>query len=321
MRAATVTKFGGPEVLTVRETPDPEPGRGEVVIAVEAADTLWLETAVRSGGGVDYWPMRPPYVPGNGVAGRVEAVGSGVDASWIGRRVAAHTGNENGYADHALVPEADLSPIPDGLAIQTAAALLHDGPTVLALFDITEVKAGDDVLVVGASGGLGLLSIQLGHARGARVVAVARGPKVARVEALRPDAVIDSDARGWVDQAQQVLPRGADVVLDNVGGALGESAFRLTADGGRFSAHGTPGGRFASIDPDDATRRHVTVTGIDRVQMSAEEIVRRTDQAFTEAAEGNLVPVIGQTYRLEDASAAHAAIEGREVFGTTLLLP
>lgn len=321
MRAATVTEFGGPEVLSVLVSPDPEPGVGDVLIAVEAADTLWVETAIRSGDGVDFWPMRPPYVPGNGVAGRVASVGSGVDASWIGRRVAAHTGNENGYADHAVVPAASLSPIPDELTTQAAAALLHDGPTALALFDITQVGAGDELLVIGASGGLGLLSVQLGRARGARVVAVARGPKLARVEALRPDVVIDSDGRDWVERAREALPNGADVILDNVGGPLGESAFSLIADGGRFSAHGTPGGRFADIDPDEAQRRGVVVTGIESVQMGVEDIVRRTDQAFAEAAAGHLAPVVGQTFALDDAASAHAAIEGREVFGTTLLLP
>lgn len=99
MRAATVTEFGGPEVLHLVEQPDPVPGRGEVVVAVEVADTLWLETVVRSGVGQDYWPMRPPYVPGNGVAGRLASIGPGVDDSWVGRRVVAHTGNEGGYAD------------------------------------------------------------------------------------------------------------------------------------------------------------------------------------------------------------------------------
>lgn len=93
MRAATVTVFGGPEVLEVISQEDPAPGRDEVLIAVEVADTLWLETAVRSGAGQDFWPMRPPYVPGNGVAGVIEQVGEGVDRALLGRRVVAHTGN------------------------------------------------------------------------------------------------------------------------------------------------------------------------------------------------------------------------------------
>lgn len=321
MHSAVVTSFGPPEALRFVESPDPTPRNREAVIAVEAADTLWLETMVRAGDGVGYWPMRPPYVPGNGVAGRVVAVGTDVDESWLGLRVAAHTGNEGGYADRAIVSVDALSPVPDELGIDQAAALLHDGPTALALFDITGVRPGDDVLVVGASGGLGIISIQLARSRGARVVAVARGAKLGRVAELEPDVVVDSESEMWLDEAHAALPHGADVVLDNVGGSLGEAAFALAAEAGRFSAHGTPSGRFAELDGDEAARRHVTVTGIDRVQMSEEEIVRRTDQAFAEAVAGSISPVIGQTFSLDDAADAHAAIEGRGVFGTTLLLP
>ncbi|MCW2751543.1 MAG: NADPH2:quinone reductase [Aeromicrobium sp.] len=321
MRAATVTEFGGPEVFRIIESPDPTPAASEVVIAVEAADTLWLETFVRSGHGIAYWPMRPPYVPGNGVVGTITSLGAEVDDSWRGRLVAAHTGNEGGYADRVAVPVEVLSPVPDGLDPRAAAALLHDGPTALALADITEISAGDDVLIVGASGGLGIILIQLAAARGARVVALARGPKLARVAALGPDITIDTEAPDWLEQVRAALPNGADVILDNVGGELGEATFALAATGARFSAHGTPAGAFASIDPAEATRRDVTVTGIDRVQMSAEELVRRTDQALAEATRGTIAPVIGQVFALDDAAGAHSAIEGREVFGTTLLIP
>lgn len=320
MRAVTVTEFGTPEVLRLVELPDPAPGPGEVLIAVEVADTLWLETAVRSGSGQDYWPTRPPYVPGNGIAGRVVGLGADVDESWLGRRVAARTGGEGGYADRAVVAAEDLSPVPDGLDLRTAAALLHDGVTALALFDVTRVGRRDSVLVVGASGGLGILSVQLGRARAARVVAVARGPKLAQVRQLGADAVVDSEHPDWIDRARAALPDGgADVVLDNIGGSLGESALALVAPGGRFSAHGTPSGRFAAIDSAEAGRRRVIVTGIERVQMPAADQKRYTDQAFTEAVSAVLAPVIGQTFPLDRAADAHAGIEGRRIFGKTLL--
>lgn len=321
MRTATVTRFGGPEVLQLMERPDPVPGPGEVMIDVEVADTLWLETVVRSGAGQDYWPMRPPYVPGNGVAGRVSQVGDDVDRALLGRRVVAHTGSEGGYADRAVVAAQAVSDVPDGLDLLVAAALLHDGPTALALFDITKVGPGDTVLVVGASGGLGVVSVQLGLARSARVVAIARGAKLDRVRELGPGAVIDSEQPDWIEQARAALNgAGADVVLDNVGGDLGEASFALVADGGRFSGHGTPSGRFARVDQVTARRRGITVTGIETVQMSPGDLKRYTDQALDAAASGTIAPVIGQTFPLEQASSAHAAIEGRDVFGTTLLL-
>jgi NADPH:quinone reductase len=315
-----VTRFGNPDVFAVTEQQDPPPGPGEVAVAVEVSDTLWVETQIRSGAGRDYWPMRPPYVPGNGVAGRVAAVGEGVGPALRGAAVVAHTGNEGGYADRAVVPVDAVSLVPDGMDLTVAAALLHDGPTALALFDVTKVGVDDAVVVVGASGGLGIASVQLARARAARVVAVARAAKLDRIRALRPDATIDSESADWVEQVRSALPDGgADVVLDNIGGALGEAALALVGRGGRFSGHGTPSGRFAAVDRDAAARDGITVTGIETVQMSSADLKRYTDRALREAAAGVLAPVIGQTFPLERVADAHAAIEARTVFGKTLL--
>lgn len=323
MRAATVTRFGGPEVFQVVQRPDPVPGPGEVLIDVEVADTLWLETMVRSGAGQAYWPMRPPYVPGNGVAGRITRAGDGVDGGMAGRRVVAHTGSEGGYADRAVVPVPAVSDVPDGLDLTVAAAMLHDGPTALALFDVTKAGPDDTVLVVGASGGLGVATVQLARARTARVVAIARGAKLGRVRELGPAAVIDSTQPDWLEQARAALPDdGADVVLDNIGGDLGEASFALVAPGGRFSAHGTPSGRFARLGQADlqaAGHRGITVTGIGAVQMAGSELKHYTDAALRVAASGIFAPVIGQMFPLEQAGSAHAAIERRDVFGKTLL--
>ena len=109
------------------------------------------------------------------------------------------------------------------------------------------------------------------------------------------------------------------MVFDNVGGDLGEAAFALIAAGGRFSAHGTPGGRFAQIDPEAAARRGVTVRGIRDAQLPPAERRRLAEQAMAAAADGRLRPVIGQTFPLAQADRAHAAVEDRSVFGSTLL--
>ncbi|WP_425434775.1 zinc-binding dehydrogenase [Nonomuraea jiangxiensis] len=300
--------------------PDPVPGAGEVLIDVDVIDTLWLETMVRSGAGQEYWPMRPPYVPGNGVAGRVVQIGTGADQNLRGRRVVAHTRGEGGYAERAVVAAEAVVEVPDSVDLTVAAALLHDGATALALFDTTKVGPRDGVLVIGASGGLGVLCVQLARARAARVAAVARGAKLERVARLGPDALIDSARPDWAEQVRAVFgEHGADVVLDNVGGPLGEAGFTFTARGGRFSAHGAPSGRFASIDRQAADERGVSVTGIEAVQLSEHDRRRYVQQALHEAASGVLAPVIGQTFPLDQAGAAHAAIEGRTAFGKTLI--
>ncbi|TQM15880.1 zinc-binding dehydrogenase [Pseudonocardia kunmingensis] len=321
MQQVVVERFGGPEVLVAREAPDPVAGPGEVVVGVRVADTLWVETMVRRGDGRGFWPQTPPYVPGNAVAGQVVSVGDGVDPGWVGRAVVARTGGTGGYAERVAVPATELVPVPDDVDLQVAAALLHDGVTALALLEVTRITAGDRVLVVGASGGLGIASVQLAKARGATVVATARDErKIARVRELGPDAVIDSEAPDWVEQARAALGgTGATVVLDNIGGAVGEAAFALVSPSGRFSAHGTPSGGFAEADPAEAQRRGVTLTGIGEVQLSDEDVRRLTARALAEAAAGRIVPVVGQTHPLAEAADAHAGIEARTVFGKTLL--
>jgi NADPH2:quinone reductase len=296
------------------------------VVTVAAADTLWVETLIRSGAGQDVWPMRPPYVPGGAVAGHVTAVGSEVDPGLSGRAVVAHVRDRGlavgGYAEKVVVPAKVPVDVPDGLPLTVAAAVLHDGPTALALFDLTGISARDTVLVVGASGGLGILSVQLARSRAKRVVATARGAgKRERVRRLAPDAVVDTDAPDWVVRARDALGGAADVVLDNIGGAVGEAAFTVLAPGGRFSAHGTPSGRFARVDAQEAERRGIRLFGIGDVQLTDDERRRYTAAALAEASAGRIAPVIGQTFPLERAAAAHAAIEARTVFGTTLLLP
>jgi NADPH:quinone reductase len=322
MRAAVVAKFGPPQVLEVQELPDPVPTDSQVLLEVVAADVLLLETMIRRGDAPEGMAPQPPYVPGNGVAGRVLGVGSDLASGWIGRGVVAHTGREGGYADRALADVDGLSEVPDGVALTDAAALLHDAPTALTLFDMTGAASARNVLVLGASGGLGLMLVQLAQAAGVRVVAVARDrAKLGRIRAMAPEAsVIDSGELDWIEQAHDELgDASADVVFDNIGGALGQAAFQLVADGGHYSAHGTPSGRFAAIDPDQAAGRGVTLTGIESVQLDARALKLATERALAAAARGDLTPVIGQTYPLERAAEAHAAIEARTVFGKTLL--
>ena len=321
MRVAMVQRFGGPEVLVTRDVPDPVAASGAVVVEVAAADVLWVETLIRSGRGRPYFDVTPPYVPGGSVAGRVGVVGDGVDEAWLGRAVVARTGG-GGYAERVAVPASALLDVPDGLELTTAAALMADAVTALALFEGLAVDRQDAVLVVGASGGLGIVSVQLARVRAARVVAVARDPaKLDRVRELGADAVVDSAAHDWVEQARTALGDGADVVLDNIGGVRGEAAFDLVAPGGRFSAHGTPSGRFAVVDQAEARRRGVTLRGIADVQLDDGARRRLTAQALDEAMAGRIRPVIGQTFPLARAADAHAAIESRAVFGKTLLVP
>ncbi|GLY91026.1 zinc-binding dehydrogenase [Actinoallomurus iriomotensis] len=325
MRVIQVERFGGPEVLVPTDAPDPVAGPGQAVVRVSAADVGFVETQIRAGAFGEYFTVTPPYVPGHGVTGVVTAVGDGADPAWVGRRVAGYTGEHGGrggYAERAVIEAAALVPVPDGLALRDAAALLHDGVTALRLFDVVGVRAGEQALVTAAAGGMGLLLVQLAHAAGARVIGAARGRrKLALVGDQGAELVVDYSEPDWADRVREATGgTGADVVLDGAGGAIGRAAFEVTARGGRFSAHGAPSGGFAALDSAEAEKRGITVSGIGDLQLAPEQMRQVLTRALAEAAEGRMRPVIGQTFPLERAADAHAAIEAREVVGRTLLL-
>ncbi|MBO4259265.1 zinc-binding dehydrogenase [Streptomyces griseorubiginosus] len=318
MRAVQVKEFGGPEVLVPVELPDPEPEAGEVVIDVAYADTLFVETQVRSGWGREYFDVTPPYVPGGGVSGTVTETGPGVPAEWLGRRVVSHV--RGSYASRAVAAVSALTVVPEGVDLLTAAALVHDGVTGAGLIERTEITRGERVLILGASGGMGTLLVQLAAARGARVVGLARGAeKTSLVRELGALTAIDISAGEWVTRAREALGGAADVVLDGVGGELGASALPLTADGGRFSAHGAPSGGFAPVDAQKAADRGIRSFGIGDVQFAAAELGRLAGYALEEAAGGRLRAVIGKVFPLERAREAHTAVERRTVVGKVLL--
>ncbi|MEU6259041.1 zinc-binding dehydrogenase [Streptomyces sp. NPDC047043] len=311
-------EFGGPEVLVPVDLPDPVPGPGEVLIDVAYADTIFVETQVRSGWGRDYFPVTPPYVPGGGVSGTVTALGPEVPEEWLGRRVTSFV--QGSYASRAVAGVSGLTVVPEGLDLLTAAALVHDGVTAAGLMELTGVAAGERVLILGASGGMGTLLVQLARGLGARVVGLARGAeKLALVSELGARAAVDVSGEGWVERAREELGGAADVVLDGVGGELGAAAFALTVDGGRFSAHGAPTGGFAAIDGGEAARRGIKLFGIGDVQFGAAEVHRLTSHALDEAAAGRLRPVVGEVFPLGRAAQAHAAVESRRLVGKVLL--
>jgi NADPH:quinone reductase len=323
MLVVEVAEFGGPEVLVPRQAPDPVPGPGQVAVRVAAADVLFVDTLIRSGLAVDFFPIRPPYIPGNGVAGLVTATGDGADPSWAGRVVVARTGGNGGwggYVEQAVVGVSDLIPVPDGLSLPEAGALLHDGATAESLLERAAVRPADSVLVTAAAGGMGVVLIQLASAAGASVIGAARGArKLEVVRAAGADLALDYSSPGWAKQVREFTGgRGADVVFDGAGGRLGGAAFEATADGGRFSAHGVSDGGFAAIGPEAAARRGITVHGIPQHEPAG--LRRLAARALADAAAGRIRPVIGQTFPLERAAGAHAALGARTTIAKTLLL-
>jgi NADPH2:quinone reductase len=319
MRAIQVASFGGPDVLSPVELPDPAPGPGQVVIGMAVADVIFLDTLLRGGWGQEFFPRALPYVPGGGGAGTVVVTGEGVDPAWVGKRVVVQT--STGYAERVVAGVEEIMPVPDGLALETAAALVHDGVTALRLDRLGAPEKGEWVLVSAAAGGAGSLLVQLAVDAGAQVAAAASSAaKLALAHDLGAEVAVDYTRPGWIELVRKATGGGATLVYDGAGGPLGAATVDAVADGGRFVTYGTADG-LAAPDPLRAAQRGVQVLAplldgpLD--QETARELL---SLALERAAEGRLRPVIGATYRLERAADAHRALAARATVGKSLLL-
>ncbi|WP_329322473.1 zinc-binding dehydrogenase [Streptomyces sp. NBC_01715] len=255
------------------------------------------------------------------MSGVVRVVGAGVPAEWLGRRVSSFvTGS---CAERAVAPVSALTAVPDPLDLLPAAALVHDGVTALGLLGLTALGETDRVLALGASGGMGTLLVQPTQARGARVIAVARGEeKLALVRELGADAAVDATRDDWAASARHALggrSRGRTSCWTGwaVPWAPPPSPSRPTV----AASPRTERRREVShpLDTEDAARRAIGLFGIADVQFDPADLNRLTSEAHTTAATGRLRPVIGGVFPLARAAEAHAAIEGRGLVGKVML--
>lgn len=321
MKAVRVHAFGGPEVLTYEEIPEPTPGPGQVVVELTHADVMMIDTLIRSGWGQEIFPTDLPYVPGGGGAGHVRSVGEGVDPAWVGRSVAART--SSGYAEQILAEESEIFDIPEGLGLEQAAAVRTDGATAVSLVDLADgIRPGEWVLVTAASGGAGSLLVSLAHGAGARVVAAARGErKLALASERGADVTVDYSEPGWPERVREATGgAGADLTFDGGGGDLGSEAFDATADGGRFVTYGSSNG-LTEIEPAAAERRRVSVRDALADGPPDTETARALVQrALDAASEGRIASPVGARFPLAEAEGAHTALAEREVVGKALLV-
>ena len=320
MRAAVVTEFGGPDVIKTQDRPDPVPAAGQVLVEVMVADVIFVETAIRKGQQSKFFDVKPPYVPGGSLGGRVRAVGAGAPGEWIGKTVLGRTIGFGAHAELALTT-ADLVEVPAELDVETAVAVFGDGFTALMLEELARPMQGKEVLITASAGGMGLLLTQLAHQAGAHVIAAARGQeKLDLSKAQGADVVIDYGRPGWEKLVLEATSNhGADVVFEGAGGELGTTAFTVVRDGGWFSAHGAPSGGFAAYDAAEAQRRGITVKGIADLRVDTTTTTVTGAEVIRRAVAGDLVPVIDQVYDLDHVPDAHTALENRTLRGKALI--
>jgi NADPH:quinone reductase len=316
MQAIVLHEFGPAENLRYEPVEDPEPGPGQLRIAVAAAGVHLIDTAIRSGVQMGPMPLPElPAIPGREVAGVVDALGPDVDPSWQGRRVVAHLGAASaGYAELAVREVGHVHALPDGVADDVAVAMIGTGRTAMAILDVARIGAEDVVLVTAAAGGLGALLSQAARHAGATVVGLAGPTKLDRVPAA---LAIDYTQADWPRAVREALDgREITVALDGVGGEAGRAAFELLARGGRHVLYGWSAGEMTSISTADILARSLTVSSalVRPGSMRALE-----ERSLAAAADGRLVPLLTR-FPLADAAAAHAALEGRATVGKVVLL-
>ncbi|MDJ0345353.1 zinc-binding dehydrogenase [Streptomyces sp. H10-C2] len=329
MRAARLHAFGPAENLTYELTETPEPGPGQVRIAVAAAGVHVIDTVFRQGDPKSPYPLPElPTIPGREVAGTVDALGEGTDPRWLGRRVVAHLGMlPGGYAEVAVTDAEKLHELPENVDFAGGIAMVGTGRTTLGILRFADLTALDVVIVTAAAGGIGSLLVQHAKNLGATVVGVAGGPdKADRVRTLGADVAVDYNAPDWTDRVRAALGgRSASIVFDAVSGPLGRGAVDLLGKGGRHLVYGWSGGGPLELGEEELAARGIsstTVVGPAMMQRigGPEGMRALAAAALEEAAAGRLVPAV-QRFPLAEAAAAHRALETRATMGKVVLIP
>jgi NADPH2:quinone reductase len=322
MKAIRIEAFGGPEVLRLVELPEPEPGRGQLLVAVEAAGVNFIDVYHRTG----LYPSPLPLVPGQEGAGRVVGLGAGVTAFREGDRV-AWANVPGGYAERALVPAERAVALPAGGDARTAAAVLLQGMTAHYLCTDTYPLGPDRTcLVHAAAGGVGLLLVQMAKARGARVLATVGSPKKA---ALAREAGADETILYAQEDFLEAVKRltagcGVDVVYDSVGRSTWERSLDSLAPRGLLVLYGNASGPVPPIDPLALARKgslFLTRPTLIHYVADRASLEARAGAVLGAAADGSLKVRIDRVFPLAEAAAAHRALEARETTGKLLLLP
>ena len=322
MRALLSETPGGPEMLQVRDLPDPMAGPGELLVRVRACSINYPDVLIIE----DKYQLKPPrpFAPGSEIAGEVEALGEGVSGWSVGDRIIAATGF-GGLVEKVVIPAARAIPLPLERSFAEGSALLLTYATAIhALVDRGRLEAGQTLLVLGAAGGVGIAAVEIGKARGARVIAAASSEEKAQAArqagadaaVVYPSGDIDSKALSQSFK-DAVGPEGANVILDPVGGDYAEAALRSIAWEGRFLVVGFPAG-IPKLPLNLTLLKSCDVCGVFWGAFVARDPQRNAahvEQLFHWWAEGRIAPKISATYPLERGGEAIAALRDRKAIG------
>ena len=319
MRAIVVREFGGPEVMKLEDVPVPAPGPGQLLVRVKAVGVNPVDGYIRSG----TYARKPtlPYTPGTDVAGTVEQVGAGVSRFAAGARVYAHNA-VGGYAELALCEEWQAHPLPERIAFAQGAALGVPYATAWrALFIRGRARAGETVLVHGASGGVGIAAVQIARAHGMEVIGTAGTPDgVALARAQGAHHVLNHREADYLAQVRPLTGgRGVDVVLEMLANVNLDKDLELLARNGRVIVIGSRGR--VEIDPRKTMGVDGAILGMTLFNADRAEFHEIHSGLVAGLANGTLTPVVGREMPLADAAASHAAVLEPGALGKLVLIP
>jgi NADPH:quinone reductase len=318
MRAAVCPAYGPPEVVRVEQRPSPTVAPGHVrvkvgVAAVNFPDVLLIANEYQIS-------VPPPFVPGSEFAGVIVETGDGAGGFAVGDRI---TGTElyGAFAEEVVVPTAGLSRIPGGVDDRTAAAFGVAYRTAYhTLRSMARVQEGDEVIVLGAGGGVGLAAVQLGVQLGASVTAVASSAEKLDVAAGYGAKHVVNHKTGDLRRAlKEAVPGGADAVVDPVGGDLSEPALRSLSRGGRFVTVGFASGVIPRIPLNLVLVKGVQVLGFQFQDVRPDEFARNDDELRQHFVSGRMRPHVGAVYPLSETVAALRHVADGRAIGKVLI--
>jgi NADPH2:quinone reductase len=313
----------GVDALTWKELPTPQPGKGQVLLEIQAASLNFPDLLIVQ----NKYQMKPelPFVPGSEYAGVIRAVGEGVSHLQVGQSVACLSGT-GGFGTHTLAPAKLCMPLPAGFpAVDAAAFIMTYATSHHALIDRGQLKAGETVLVLGAAGGVGTAAIQIAKAAGAKVIAAAStDEKCALCKQLGADATINYSKDNLRETLKTLTEgKGPDVIYDPVGGEFAESAFRSIAWRGRYLVIGFAGGPIPALPLNLPLLKGASLVGVfwgDFARREPEANAAMMAELAQWYGQGKIKPVIDRTMPMAELKAAYAHMGSRGVMGKLVMV-
>lgn len=323
MKAVVCRAWGGPETLVLEEVAEPQPGAGEVVINVEGCGVNFADTLIIQG----KYQVKPdfPFTPGMEVAGTIAAVGEGVTQHAVGDSVIGMVG-VGGFAEQVLCAEKNVMARPAAIPGVVAAALpIAYGTAHIGLEHRGQLKAGESLLVHGASGGVGLAAVEIGKAMGATVIATASSDeKLAIAREHGADHVIDYSKGEFREEVKALTGGGADVIFDPVGGDIFDQSLRCIAWEGRLVVVGFAAGRIPQAPANILLVKNISVVGVhwSNYRDRAPDLLAASfAKLFGWVESGDLKPLVTMTYALDEVPQALEDLAGRKARGKIVVVP